>query len=150
MQAVSDYEKGKVKVIPYEKRVKLSDLLGIPLDLLLYENEHLNDLTSQDKIIVNILKTSKNKTERKRQLNKLYSELNIDSYLRAEVIDVILSIYEREKSIKVLDINPDSDIDTKVNILALNNMAFTLSKLNNIIEGHSENEPSSTAPDTKK
>lgn len=43
------YESGKIKVIPYEKRVKLSSILDIPITALLYDNEigtHLNVLTS--------------------------------------------------------------------------------------------------------
>lgn len=42
------YESGKIKVIPYEKRVKLSSILDIPITALLYDNEigtHLNVLT---------------------------------------------------------------------------------------------------------
>lgn len=38
-KAVSDYEKGKIKVIPFEKRVKLSEALNVPITNLLYENE---------------------------------------------------------------------------------------------------------------
>ena len=36
---ISDYEKGKIKVIPFEKRVKLSEALNVPITNLLYENE---------------------------------------------------------------------------------------------------------------
>ena len=36
---ISDYENGKIKVIPYEKRVKLSEALNVPITNLLYENE---------------------------------------------------------------------------------------------------------------
>lgn len=39
VQVISDYEKGKVKVIPFEKRVKLASILDIPLAALLYEDE---------------------------------------------------------------------------------------------------------------
>lgn len=38
-QAVSDYEKGKIKVIPYEKRVKLAEILSMPLGNLIYSFE---------------------------------------------------------------------------------------------------------------
>lgn len=38
-KAVSDYEKGNIKVIPFEKRVKLASILDIPLTALLYEDE---------------------------------------------------------------------------------------------------------------
>lgn len=36
---ISDYENGKIKVIPFEKRVKLASILDIPLAALLYEDE---------------------------------------------------------------------------------------------------------------
>ena len=39
VQVISDYEKGKVKVIPFERRSKLAILLGIPLEALIYEDE---------------------------------------------------------------------------------------------------------------
>lgn len=39
VQVISDYEKGKVKVIPFERRVKLSSILDIPIEDLLYEDE---------------------------------------------------------------------------------------------------------------
>lgn len=46
--AVANYESGKIKVIPFEKRVKLASILDIPITALLYDNEigtHLNVLT---------------------------------------------------------------------------------------------------------
>lgn len=36
---ISSYEKGKIKVIPFEKRVKLADMLNIPIAELLYSEE---------------------------------------------------------------------------------------------------------------
>ena len=36
---ISDYENGKIKVIPFEKRVKLAEILNIPLSHLLYSDE---------------------------------------------------------------------------------------------------------------
>ena len=41
VQVISDYEKGKVKVIPFEKRVKLAEILNIDLDELLYFSEKI-------------------------------------------------------------------------------------------------------------
>ncbi|WP_293723539.1 helix-turn-helix domain-containing protein [Phascolarctobacterium succinatutens] len=41
--AVANYESGKIKVIPFEKRVKLADLLDIPLNALLYTDEKSTD-----------------------------------------------------------------------------------------------------------
>lgn len=40
---ISDYENGKIKVIPFEKRVKLASLLDIPLNALLYTDEKSTD-----------------------------------------------------------------------------------------------------------
>lgn len=37
--AIANYESGKIKVIPFEKRVKLANILDIPLVALLYEDE---------------------------------------------------------------------------------------------------------------
>lgn len=44
--AVANYESGKIKVIPFEKRVKLASILNIPLNALLYEDEAPDDLRS--------------------------------------------------------------------------------------------------------
>lgn len=41
--AVANYESGKIKVIPFEKRVKLAGLLDIPLNALLYTDEKSTD-----------------------------------------------------------------------------------------------------------
>ena len=38
------YEKGKIKVIPFEKRVKLADILDVPLADLLYSDEGIKAL----------------------------------------------------------------------------------------------------------
>lgn len=38
-KAISDYEKGHIKVIPFEKRVRLADMLDIQLTDLLYDEE---------------------------------------------------------------------------------------------------------------
>lgn len=39
--AIANYESGKIKVIPFEKRVKISSILGIDFANLLYENESI-------------------------------------------------------------------------------------------------------------
>ena len=41
------YEKGKIKVIPFEKRVKLADILDVPLADLLYSDERINALKEE-------------------------------------------------------------------------------------------------------
>ena len=60
VQVISDYEKGKVKVIPFEKRAKISSVLNIPVSELLYDNEELacistnetvDELKEQEKLI---------------------------------------------------------------------------------------------------
>lgn len=38
-QVIYDYEKGNVKIIPFDKRIVLSEVLEIPIFKLLYENE---------------------------------------------------------------------------------------------------------------
>lgn len=59
-KAVSDYEKGKIKVIPFEKRAKMSSVLNIPVSELLYDNEEMacistneavDELREQEKLI---------------------------------------------------------------------------------------------------
>lgn len=47
---ISDYENGKIKVIPFEKRVKLASLLDIPLTALLYEDEKSTDTNCRDSL----------------------------------------------------------------------------------------------------
>lgn len=44
---ISDYENGKIKVIPFEKRVKLAEILDIPLSDLLYSNESMKTLKQE-------------------------------------------------------------------------------------------------------
>ena len=47
---ISDYENGKIKVIPFEKRVKLASLLDIPLNALLYTDEKSSDTNCRDSL----------------------------------------------------------------------------------------------------
>ena len=44
---ISDYENGKIKVIPFEKRVKLAEILDIPLSDLLYSDENIKTLKKE-------------------------------------------------------------------------------------------------------
>lgn len=41
------YENGKIKVIPFEKRVKLAEILDIPLSDLLYSDENIKTLKKE-------------------------------------------------------------------------------------------------------
>lgn len=47
---ISLYEKGKIKVIPYEKRVKLASILDIPITSLLYEDEKSTDTNCRNSL----------------------------------------------------------------------------------------------------
>ena len=38
---IANYESGKIKVIPFEKRAKMSSVLNIPVSELLYDNEKM-------------------------------------------------------------------------------------------------------------
>ena len=49
-KAVSDYEKGKIKVIPFEKRVKMSSVLNIPVSELLYYNEKMACISTNEAV----------------------------------------------------------------------------------------------------
>lgn len=48
--AIANYESGKIKVIPFEKRVKLAAILDIPLSALLYEGEKSTDRSCRDAV----------------------------------------------------------------------------------------------------
>ena len=48
--AVANYESGKIKVIPFEKRVKLASLLDIPLNALLYTDEKSTDTNCRESL----------------------------------------------------------------------------------------------------
>ncbi|WP_304106915.1 helix-turn-helix domain-containing protein [Phascolarctobacterium succinatutens] len=50
VQVISDYEKGKVKVIPFEKRAKMSSVLNIPISELLYDNEEMACISTNEAV----------------------------------------------------------------------------------------------------
>ena len=47
---ISDYENGKVKVIPFEKRAKMSSVLNIPMSELLYDNEEMACISTNEAV----------------------------------------------------------------------------------------------------
>lgn len=49
-KAVSDYEKGKIKVIPFEKRAQMSSVLNIPMIELLYDNEKMACISTNEAV----------------------------------------------------------------------------------------------------
>lgn len=93
MQAISDYENGKVKVIPYSKRIKIADLLNINIIELSYMSEiDFSGLYEKpikkgkeaeaeiDNLLVNIQERI---DEIKKDLKKDYPNENIDFYIYA-------------------------------------------------------------------
>lgn len=48
--AIANYESGKIKVIPFEKRVKMSSVLNIPVSELLYDNEKMACISTNEAV----------------------------------------------------------------------------------------------------
>ena len=49
-KAISDYELAKINVIPFEKRVKMSSVLNIPVSELLYDNEKMACISTNEAV----------------------------------------------------------------------------------------------------
>ena len=47
---ISLYESGKINVIPFEKRVKMSSVLNIPVSELLYDNEKMACISTNEAV----------------------------------------------------------------------------------------------------
>lgn len=47
---ISDYENGKIKVIPFENRAKMSSVLNIPVSELLYDNEKMACISTNEAV----------------------------------------------------------------------------------------------------
>lgn len=47
---IANYESGKIKVIPFEKRAKMSSLLNIPVSELLYYNEKMACISTNEAV----------------------------------------------------------------------------------------------------
>lgn len=47
---ISLYESGKIKVIPFENRVKMSSVLNIPVSELLYDNEKMACISTNEAV----------------------------------------------------------------------------------------------------
>lgn len=47
---ISDYENGKIKVIPFEKRAQMSSVLNIPVSELLYDNEEMACISTNEAV----------------------------------------------------------------------------------------------------
>lgn len=86
--AIANYESGKIKVIPFEKRVKLARLLDIPLAALLYADEAPATLRDAGSIVVaaynNCARSNKN-----------------DALTNGALRDTLSAIQEKEATIYV-------------------------------------------------
>ena len=49
-KAISDYELAKINVIPCEKRMKMSSVLNIPVSELLYDNEKMACISTNEAV----------------------------------------------------------------------------------------------------
>lgn len=90
---ISDYENGKIKVIPFEKRVKLADILNIPLSDLLYSDEIES---FKEEVEINYLNKEYD------LLDDLATELeadlkNIDSVEKLEAVKAKFKAFEKKR-----------------------------------------------------
>lgn len=90
---ISDYENGKIKVIPFEKRVKLADILNIPLSDLLYSDEIES---FKEEVEINYLNKEYD------LLDALATELeadlkNIDSVEKLEAVKAKFKAFEKKR-----------------------------------------------------
>lgn len=87
------YESGKIKVIPFEKRVKLADILNIPLSDLLYSDEIES---FKEEVEINYLNKEYD------LLDALATELeadlkNIDSVEKLEAVKAKFKAFEKKR-----------------------------------------------------
>lgn len=139
MQAVSDYEKGKVKSIPFEKRVKLAGILDIPIAELLYSDEKnsTNQLTKLKQLISYMAHHDKSNIESLEHIstelrNKIADKINYTSEIcgRVEKIQMLskelLTIAGNEKF--------DKDFNSKIVCERLENIISTLAIVKNKLQ----------------
>ena len=90
---ISDYENGKIKVIPFEKRVKLAEILNVPLSDLLYSDEIMEKV--REELGINYLNKEYD------LLDALEIELeadlkNIDSVEKLEAVKAKFEAFEKK------------------------------------------------------
>ena len=88
------YESGKIKVIPFEKRVKLADILNVPLSDLLYSDEIMEKV--REELGINYLNKEYD------SLDALAIELeadfkNIDSAEKLEAVKAKFEAFEKKR-----------------------------------------------------
>lgn len=91
---ISDYENGKIKVIPFEKRVKLAEILNVPLSDLLYSDEIMEKV--REELGINYLNKEYD------SLDALAIELeadfkNIDSAEKLEAVKAKFEAFEKKR-----------------------------------------------------
>lgn len=91
---ISDYENGKIKVIPFEKRVKLAEILNVPLSDLLYSDEIMEKV--REELGINYLNKEYD------LLDALMIELeadfkNIDSAEKLEAVKAKFEAFEKKR-----------------------------------------------------
>lgn len=91
---ISDYENGKIKVIPFEKRVKLAEILNVPLSDLLYSDEIMEKV--REELGINYLNKEYD------LLDALAIELeadfkNIDSAEKLEAVKAKFEAFEKKR-----------------------------------------------------
>lgn len=88
------YENGKIKVIPFEKRVKLAEILNVPLSDLLYSDEIMEKV--REELGINYLNKEYD------SLDALAIELeadfkNIDSAEKLEAVKAKFEAFEKKR-----------------------------------------------------